>query len=247
MTHAPYDRAFYDEQLNGSLSSARVLLGRLSTWMRPESVLDIGCGRGAWLKAWHELGARTLHGVDGPWNDGRSMIEPSIRFSAADLEQPLVGLPRVDLAMSVEVVEHLSPQAGAALVDALVGASDVVLFSAAFSGQGGVHHVNERYHSHWGHMFRSHGFRCFDAFRPWAWSDARVAPWHRANVFLHVREGNALQSGLRDHGVAEIADLGFMDAVHPWLYERYREPGLRHHLRELLPGAWRALRRRRKR
>ncbi len=244
MSSSPYDHDFYAEQVDGSLASARVITALLAAWWRPGSVLDIGCGRGAWLKAWHELGVRRLVGIDGPWNDGAALLEPSIEFRAAQLEQPLQGLPRADLAMSIEVVEHLSPAAGEAVVDALAGAADVVLFSAAFSGQGGVHHRHERYHSHWGGLFRARGFRSFDAFRPRVWSDGRVAPWHRANVFLHVREGHALARTLPSCGVAALEDLGFMDAVHPWLYERQRDIGLRGHLRALGPSLRRALRRR---
>jgi len=242
----PYDRAFYEEQFDGSLASARVLVGLMTTWFQPDSVLDIGCGRGAWLKAWHEQGVRKLVGVDGPWNDGADMVEPAIEFRATNLEQPLTGTVSFDLAMSIEVVEHLSPEAGVSVVDSLTGTASVVMFSAAFSGQGGVHHVHERYHSHWGMLFRERGFSCFDAFRPRVWTDQRVAPWHRANVFLFVRDGHALANQLSARGITPLSDLGFMDAVHPWLYERWRshEIGVRGHIRAIGPGLVRALRRR---
>lgn len=242
----PYDRAFYDEQFDGSLSSARVLVGLLANWLRPKSVLDIGCGRGAWLKAWHEQGARTLVGLDGPWNDGADMVEAAIEFRATNLEHPLSKIEPFDLAMSIEVVEHLSPEAGLAVVDSLTAAASVILFSAAFSGQGGVNHLHERYHSYWGKLFRERGFSSFDAFRPRVWSDARVAPWHRANVFLHVRNGHDLVRELASHGITPLVDLSFMDAVHPWLYERWRahELSVGSHVRAIGPGLMRALRRR---
>ena len=241
-----YGRHFYAEQLEGSRASARVLVEMLSAHWQPASVLDIGCGRGAWLAAWGERGVSRLVGLDGPWNDATQMIWPAIEFRAVDLERaPAVG-ERFDLAMSIEVVEHLAAAAGEAVVDALVAASDVVVFSAAFSGQGGVHHVHERYHSHWGGLFRARSFRTFDLFRPRLWGDARVMPWHRANVFLHVRDGHALATTLREAGVPELAELAFMDCVHPWLYERLRvdRAGFGTHLRALWPSLLRSLRRR---
>lgn len=241
MPHA-YDQAFYDEQLAGSLGSARVITALVSQRWRPTSVIDIGCGRGAWLAAWGEQGVERLEGVDGPWNSGDRMIDPRIRFTSADLEHPLPRRERHDLATSIEVVEHLSPAAGVAVVDALAAMSDAVLFSAAFTGQGGVNHVHEAYHSHWGALFRARGFRVFDAVRPSVWGDERVMPWHRANVFVFARDGHPLSAA----GWPEIVDLSFMNAVHPWLYERSRAGsiGFREHVRELMPSLVRALRRR---
>jgi SAM-dependent methyltransferase len=219
-----------------------VLTGHLARRFRPASVVDLGCGRGAWLAAWAEQGVGTLLGIDGPWNRQEAMLHPSIEFRAADLERPLQAAQRFELAMSIEVVEHLSPAAGEAVVETLTRLSDAVLFSAAFPGQGGVNHIHERYPSHWGRLFAARGLRAFDAFRPALWADERVMPWHRANAFVFAREGHPLAAA----GLPEIADLAFMDCVHPWLYERSRAGaiGFREHLRELGPSLVRALRRR---
>ena len=240
--HRRYDESFYDEQFAGSLASARVLLGHLAALMQPASVVDLGCGRGAWLSVWAEMGVPLLVGIDGSWNRQEAMAHPQIRFRAADLEQPLSLGTRFDLAMSIEVVEHLSPSAGEAVVESLSRLSDAVVFSAAFSGQGGINHINERYHSHWGALFRNRGYKVYDAFRPRAWSDERVMPWHRANVFLFLRDGHPLTAA----GLPQITELGFMDCVHPWLYERSRSEnlGFGEHARALLPSLMRAIRRR---
>lgn len=238
---AHYDEAFYREQFEGSRASARVLLGHLAGVMQPASVVDLGCGRGAWLSVWGELGVPHLVGIDGPWNSQEGMADAAIRFRAADLEQPLPAGERFALAMCIEVVEHLTPAAGIAVVESLTRLADAVVFSAAFTGQGGVHHIHERYHSHWGGLFRARGYRAYDFFRPRVWADERVQPWHRANVFLYLKQGHPLAAGM-----TEIQELGFMDCVHPWLYERTRSSaqGFATHARELLPSLLRALRRR---
>jgi SAM-dependent methyltransferase len=239
--HRSYDQSFYDEQFEGSLSSARVVAGHLAKVWRPMSVIDIGCGRGAWLAAWAELGSTQLVGVDGPWNSQAQMRHSAIEFRSANLEQLLEADEHFDLAMSIEVVEHLSPAAGEAVVETLTRCADAVLFSAAVPGQGGVDHVHERYPSYWGARFRERGYRVHDAIRPALWADVRVMPWHRANAFVFVRPGHPL-------GAAgpELNDLAFMDAIHPWLYERSRlnAAGFRDVLRELLPSLRRALGRR---
>ena len=43
---APYDQAFYDSQMEESLSSARIYLAHLWKHHSPASVVDVGCGRG---------------------------------------------------------------------------------------------------------------------------------------------------------------------------------------------------------
>ena len=240
-SNAPYDQSFYDEQFAGSQASARAVTAHLAATWQPASVVDVGCGRGAWLAAWAERGVSRLLGIDGPWNRQEQMAHPAIVFRAADLEQSLATDERFDLAMSIEVVEHLSPSAGETVVQTLTHLADAILFAAAVPGQGGVHHINERYPSHWGERFRARGYRVHDAVRPALWGDERVMPWHRANVFLFLRERHPLAQAW-----PEVRDLAFMDAVHPWLYERSRigAAGFRDIVRELGPSLVRALRRR---
>jgi SAM-dependent methyltransferase len=239
-----YDKSFYDEQVHGSAASAASFLGYLFRFYRPKSVLDVGCGRGTWLKVCAELGSHDLYGMDGPWNSQDMMLDKRIKFSAVDLNAPFTAPHKVDLAMSLEVAEHLKPESAQSLVRSLSSVSDVVLFSAAFSGQGGVNHINERYHSYWGELFSSNGFAAFDMFRPKFWTVEAVEPWYRQNTFLYVRRNNQLASSLAQHGIMEIDNIAFMDCVHPWLYEIRASQSFTEHLRDLVPSLGRALRRR---
>jgi len=51
-----YDAEFFDYVDRGSQRSATRVVALLAAELKVKSVLDIGCGRGAWLAAWTRLG-----------------------------------------------------------------------------------------------------------------------------------------------------------------------------------------------
>src|SRR5215510_14315080 len=131
-----YDENYYENQVGGSLQSARLYLRYLWNIFQPKSVLDAGCGRGTWLKACHELGASRLLGFDGEWNKQSLMIDDAIEFQSVDLSKPFSVPEKVELTISVEVAEHLEPKVAAQFIRCLINSSDVILFSAAYLNQG---------------------------------------------------------------------------------------------------------------
>ena len=181
-----YD-AFYADERQAVLDSARAVAPIIIDWLHPRSVVDVGCGIGAWLAAFGELGIDELLGLDGPWVDpARRLVDESV-FREVDLGQPFTIPRRFDLAVSLEVAEHLPTPAGDALISALAELAPVILFSAAIPGQRGPGHVNEQWPAHWGQKFAERGFVAVDCLRPLLWSDPRVAWYYAQNALLYVR------------------------------------------------------------
>jgi SAM-dependent methyltransferase len=210
-----YDEGFYSAQVSGSLHSARTILPLIFTTVRPLSVVDIGCGQGAWLAAAEELGSTTLRGVDGPWVDPARLMSRRIVFSHVNLEQDIEIQDRFDLCICMEVAEHLFPQRSTAFVHALCALSDVVLFSAAIRLQGGTNHVNEQWQSYWADLFAARGFDCCDVIRPRIWDDRSIPSWYRQNALLYVARSHPA----RDTWTGSAALRGPLDIVHPEIYE----------------------------
>ena len=48
----PYNMETHLEMRNQASESAEVLYEYIADWIAPKSVVDVGCGNGAWLKAW---------------------------------------------------------------------------------------------------------------------------------------------------------------------------------------------------
>lgn len=63
-----------------------------------------------------------------------------------------------DVAVSMEVAEHLPESVADRYLDLLTRLSPVIVFTAATPGQGGTDHVNEQPHSYWIEKYRDRGF-----------------------------------------------------------------------------------------
>ena len=218
---ATYGNDFYDIQVGGSYQSAKVYVAHLYELFAPRAVVDVGCGRGTWLKAFAEAGAIKVVGYDGHWNSAQHMLDPRIDFRACDLNQAIArdgAEARFDLALSLEVAEHLEPAAASTFVQCLTDFSDVVMFSAAYTGQVGTNHINAQPPTYWALHFLKLGYSAFDIFRPKFWGDSRVEYWYQQNTVLYVREQGTVHAALVAQGLAPISNLAFLDCVHPQLY-----------------------------
>ena len=187
-----YSSAFYGGQVDESIGSAAVVVPAVVDIVRPASVIDIGCGVGGWLRTFGENGVGTLAGEDGPWVKASDLLIDPAHFTPKQLGVSAPPeTPRYDLAVSLEVAEHLDAPKADTFVAYLCGHADTILFSAAIPGQGGTHHVNEQQLSYWVEKFGANGFDLFDVLRPVLWNDRRVAWWYRQNIVIFARRGTA--------------------------------------------------------
>ncbi|WP_102407626.1 class I SAM-dependent methyltransferase [Parabacteroides bouchesdurhonensis] len=157
--------------------------------IKPKSVVDVGCGSGTFLHYFKQQNIEIL-GLDGSWCNREMLfenIEPS-DFLEIDLENDFNLERRFDLAISLEVAEHISPERADNFVKNLTTLSDCILFSAAVPGQGGDHHVNEQYVSYWIEKFGKHGYVFYDIIRPKIWNETDVFGWYKQNSFLVTKK-----------------------------------------------------------
>ncbi|HUQ23012.1 MAG TPA: hypothetical protein VM049_08350 [Gaiellaceae bacterium] len=215
---ALYEQIDYEEWLRGSTESARATVPLVLQQVAARSVVDVGCGLGAWLAVFREHGVEDLVGYDGPWIDRSRLLVTPGEFRAVDFEEPLEVERWFDLTLCLEVAHLLEARHAERFVGTLVSLSDVVLFSAAIPGQGGINHVNEQWPGYWAELFRSRGYVATDPFRAALWEHPEVKWWFAQNVVCYV-EANALE---RLPGLARTrCEPAPLPLVHPGCLERY--------------------------
>ncbi|MBR4382939.1 MAG: methyltransferase domain-containing protein [Selenomonadaceae bacterium] len=214
-----YNENFYRGQKGDQLKSAPLILPLVAKFVHPRTVVDVGCGVGGWLDVWQNQSNTEIFGVDGDYVDRSQLLIDEKFFHAANLEERINLNRRFDLAMTLEVAEHLSPERADSFVEDLTKLSDVILFSAAIPAQGGVNHVNEQWPSYWAEKFLRFGYVGIDCLRPKIWHDNNIEVWYRQNIFIYAKSTELYRyPELQEFYLAHRDSTNF-DIVHPqsWL------------------------------
>lgn len=113
-----------------------------------------------------EAGVNEIRGYDGNWLDKKVLRIPHECFTAIELADGVNVDRKYDLAMSLEVAEHLPAESADLFVESLTKASDFILFSAAIPFAGGTNHINEQWPDYWNSLFNKYGYTVMDFLRP---------------------------------------------------------------------------------
>ncbi|MFA5000533.1 MAG: class I SAM-dependent methyltransferase [Patescibacteria group bacterium] len=144
-----YDQKFFQNTLKLEADSASAAVAVFYEQFKPKSVIDIGCGCGIYLKHFVERGVEIV-GYDGsPAALKESLVGDKIKMF--DLAKPLRLKKKFDLALCLEVAEHLEEKDADTLVETLTNLSETIIFTAAVPGQGprSIGHINEQWPEYW--------------------------------------------------------------------------------------------------
>jgi len=223
-----YNDRFYDNQSTGSLRSAKIIAPIISQIFSPRSIVDLGCGIGTWLSAFIEMGIDDILGIDGPYVEMSKLLINETNFLAADLGKPILLDRKFDLAISLEVAEHIPDTSATTFVSSLTSLSDIIIFSAALPHQGGENHINEQWPEYWSDKFTAAGYTPIDYLRFKLWNNPDIEFWYRQNIFIYIKN-NLVENydTLRSSAISKPFSL-----VHPEQYiQKYRTiTGLEEHI-----------------
>jgi len=209
---AHYTEQFFRNQAERSLASARVIAPHVMDLLRPSKIVDVGCGVGAWLKAFHDLGVQTFRGMDGDYVSREQLLFDAQSFQPCNLARPEPIVTGYDLCLCLEVAEHIPARASRSLIKMLVSAAPLVLFSAAIPGQGGTSHVNEQWPRYWTRLFEERGYLRLDPFRRIIANDEGVDWWYRQNLYLFASAESIKESAIlrRELELARMSQIDYI-------------------------------------
>ena len=202
--------SYIHDDIVHNFSAAKEILPLVFNIHQPTSILDVGCGTGTWLKVAQDLGIQKIKGIDGAYVDRNMLKIAEEHFHEHDLNTPFLLHEKYDLAICLEVAEHLLPSAAGDLITSLTKHSDVILFSAALPGQGGQNHINEQWPVYWQKLFEANGYEMQDIIRHKIWTNNNIERWYRQNIFLVVNKKHPLATGENKEALS---------LIHPELFQ----------------------------
>src|SRR2546429_7142815 len=102
-----YTGKFFQYNHSGSNRSSLAVIPLVLELYRPDSVVDVGCGLGGWLAAFQAYGVKDIFGIDGDYIDKKMLDIPAEHFKSIDISKSLTLDRTYDLAVCLEVAEHL--------------------------------------------------------------------------------------------------------------------------------------------
>ena len=185
-----YNEEFWgNDRGDYNYKSAKIILPIIFKYYKPNSVIDIGCGIGSWLKAVNEIGVNKFIGIDGNEIEEKFLLVSRKYIKIDNLEtHENINNEKYDLAMSIEVAEHLHNSCSVNFIETLTSYSDVILFSAAIPYQAGEHHINCNPPQFWVDIFKKYGYDCYDFRNDLMNMWEKINPCYSQNILLFAKE-----------------------------------------------------------
>jgi len=163
--HEPLDKEYYLRLTEEEGPFSKTLGEAVLNFINPTSVVDVGCGTGLYLKPFIERGGIYVKGMEiNPIAVENSVISKDLIIKKDICNLGIfafkgdTGGVGYDVAICLEVFEHINEVHIPKALLNLCGLSDLIIFSSAQPGQGGNGHVFLKPKSFWEEKFSELGY-----------------------------------------------------------------------------------------
>jgi hypothetical protein len=152
-----YPPKFFTKREHWKKKVYKIMAEDIDKMFNPNSVIDIGCGSGFIMKY---INADKKQGIEGTANVYKVLRVDKNMVDIRDLRNIIhQDYPLYDIAVSIEVAEHIEPQFANTFVENLCNLSHTIILTAAPPNQGGNHHVNCQPKEYWKEKFKKFNFQ----------------------------------------------------------------------------------------
>ncbi len=126
-----------------------------------KSVIDYGCGAGWFLYYFKkDYNIKDITGIE-PNKHSIEVSDELIKKNIKHIDLSIKDLnieKRFDLSLCIEVIEHIDKKFENIVIDNITSNSNLLIFSAAYPGQGGYGHINENEFEYWINKLKNKNF-----------------------------------------------------------------------------------------
>lgn len=145
-----YDEKFFAKR-NSLLWRSDIFCPAIMEVFNPKTLIDVGCAIGDFVQ-WFADHDVIAFGIEGSMAAAKYAICPD-RIIYMDMRDPILHNFYCDLAMSIEVAEHIEPEFAEVYVENMTKLANNLLLTIAGPGQKGHHHVNLQPIGYWDNLF----------------------------------------------------------------------------------------------
>jgi len=154
-----YDKNYYGSRMDFKEKVYPEISKALTTILNPCNVVDVGCGNGVLSKGF----SCKYMGIEGSKEGVGATEARGLRVFWFDLREELLFETltgnKNDLAVSIEVAEHLEPEYADIFVGNLCELSNTIVLTASNVNDGGKYHFNPQPKSYWIEKFTAKGYK----------------------------------------------------------------------------------------
>lgn len=187
-----YDKDFFDKNLEWNIPIAEKMTEMIIKHFNPQSVVDVGCGNAEFFAQFQKKNIN-IKGYEGSRHAINNSLVDREFVESFDLRNRIFSDKKYDLALCLEVAEHIEKKCSQTLVDSLTGLSDWVIFTTAKPGQGGHFHINEQPENFWIEKFQAQGFayqaKISQAIKEQA-KENNILSWYSDNFMVFKKSKN---------------------------------------------------------
>lgn len=152
-----YTKKYYAAINLDEAIQAKILAKAIEDLYHPKTMIDLGCGTGLYMKEF-KCDKSGLDISPEAFDQEVLMVDRSL-VSFEDLRFEKESVTKRDLALCLEVVEHIGCEYADVLVKNITNYSDLIVMTAAGIGQAGLNHVNCQPQKYWDEKFEALGYQ----------------------------------------------------------------------------------------